>query len=287
MSVKKITKKAVHVKNFLSTVHQTYKQLNSSDKLNEHIFSEFKHGSKPIKLINRQKVIWISAIVYYNSDYLYVRIPQGLEPNIGSPLMVQFPSEEGNYVIESLIHKITPPILCLKLQDPRRDIRYQPLSFTNLYYLEVNPQAPWLLEKDIHIIRLAEEEERNGQKIFIKDTIGIPKDSGKDGELIFAFHQGDHDNLDGSYHKAGLHDISIGGASVNLENGNLKNHSLIHMHLTLSSESQSVKEIEISLFGIINNIFPLNETDFRCGISFINRIDVKPFHSFLQRLNAN
>jgi hypothetical protein len=287
MSVKKITREAVHIRNFLSTAPHAYQQPTNSDKLNEQIVSEFRRCSKPIKLISRQKSVWSSAVVHYDSDYLYVRIPTGFELKIGAALLINFLSKEGHYVIQTLIHKITPPILCLKLQDPRRDIRYQPLSFTTLDYVEVNHQTPWLLEKDAHIIRLAEEEAQNSRTLSIKDVIGIPEADDQDGKPNFTLHQNHIDNLEGSYHQAGLHDFSLGGVSVNLENADFNKHSLLHIRLNLENENHSVTEIELSLFGIVCSLFPLNEKNFRCGINFINRIDHKSFHDFLQKMNAS
>ncbi|MBE9504878.1 MAG: PilZ domain-containing protein [Proteobacteria bacterium] len=285
MSVIEIKKESIPIHNVLSTLPRAHQYLSSSDKLTEQIVNEFKRGSKPIKLITQQKIVWTSAVVYNDRDFLYVRLPPEFEPETGALLLVQFPTKDGNYIIQTLIHKLNQPILYLKFQEPRRDVRYQPLSRIDLEYAEVNPKASGLLDDEsIHIIRLAEE---SGRKIFVSDTLGVPKTEDEDGKPIFSDHQKKFYDLQSPYKKAGLHDISPGGVSINFDNGEIHKHTFMHIHLTLENENHIIKEIELSLLGIICNIFPLDEKSLRCGISFINRITIESFRTFLQQMNAS
>lgn len=286
MSVKEIKREAININKLLSSITPTDLYNKSLGSLNEKLINDFKDRSKSINLISRGNDSWTSTVIYFDSEFLYVRVPSRFEGSVGSSLMVQFPTDDGNYVTQTYIHKVDAPILCLKLQNTRKDCRYRPLSSTSVNYVEVSNDAPWLNDDNTHIIRLAEEKKEDSI-IIVKDAIGIPKRDPKSNKPIFTIQKEYMGNLRKDFKKARLHNISPGGISVNFDNGEISRHNLILINLTLENEEYSIKRIELSMFGIVSGLFPLSESSFRCGINFINRITVDQFHEFLQQMHGS
>ena len=287
MTVKEIKREAININKLLSTVTPSDLYNRSTGSLNSKLIDEFKSQSKPINLISLGKDSWTSTIIYYDNEFLYVRVPSRFELPVGAPLVVQFPTDGGGFVNQTFIHKIDAPILCLKLQNTRKDRRFRPLSSTSVNYAKVSNNAPWLNDKNTHIIRLVEEHKKEGPKIIVKDAIGIPKRDPASNKPIFSIQKEYLEELRKDFKKARLHNISSGGISVNIDRGGIFRHDLIHIGLSLENEKHSLKKVELSMFGIVSGIFPLSESSFRCGINFINRITVDPFYDFLQQMHSS
>ncbi len=286
MSVEEIKREAIHIHSALSSAYKSSQQLNSPDKINDEIIKDFKNRSKPIKLITTEKDVWTSKVIFFDSEFLYVRVPPNFESHVGSLMIVQFPSEDGGSVIQSYIHKVNTPILCLKFLDPRKDTRYIPTANITVNYAELNKDISWLNSNEFYIIRLGEDVRDDERKIIVRDSIGSRKERDRRGKLFFTVHDEYAENLKKSFKHAKLFDISLGGLSINCSEGELEKHSIVYINTVIKNDGYIIKEIDLSLFGIVCSIYPLDEDTFRCGISFINRVVLGPIDNFFKKMKT-
>lgn len=286
MSVEEIKREAIHIHSALSSAYNSSQQLNSPDKIDNDIIKLFKNRSKPIKLITTDKNVLTSKIIFFDSDFLYVRVPPNFESHVGSLMIVQFPSEDGGSVLQSYIHKVNAPILCLKFLDPRKDARYIPTAKVSVNYTVLDKNINWLSDNEFYIIRLGEEVRDDKRKILVKDSIGSRGGKDQKGKLFFTIHDEFVNELTKKFKHANLFDISLGGVSINCNEGELKKHSIVYLNLLIESDGYAVKEIEFSLFGIVCSIYPLDEDRFRCGISFIKRVVIVPIEKFFVKMGT-
>lgn len=286
MSVEEIKREAIHIRSALSSAYGSKQQLNSPDKIDDHILKDFKNRSKPIKLITTDKNALTSKIIFFDSEYLYVRVPPNFKPSVGSLMIIQFPSDDGGSILQSYVHKVSTPILCLKFLDPRKDTRHSPIAKNVVNYTIIDEDINWLNDKKFYIIRLGEDVKEEKRKIIVRDTIGSKKSTDKSGKPFFVTHENHVDDLKRQFKQSQLFDISLGGLSITCGEKNLEKHSLVYTNITIGSKDASVEEIELSLFGIVCNIFPVSEDSFRCGISFINRVVIDSIDDFLKEINT-
>jgi len=261
------------------------RQIDSPDRLNEDIVEEFKNRSKPINLINIERKVWTSKVIYFDKDNLYVRVPPNFECPLGGLILVEFPTKGGSYVIQSFISKIKTPILGLKFQDPRKYARFRPPSVYALAYAKVDNDLDWLNDKNGYIIRTMEEENEGRTKVSIKDTIGSLKKVSEDGSKVISLLEGKTDELQRSVKKTDLHDISLGGCAIKIKDGDINKNDMVYMNLNIPNDNFKIKEIDLLLFGIVKNVIPFDENRYRLGVSFIKQLRQEPFERFFQKMH--
>ncbi len=283
--MKEIKKEVISIKQVVSSCLQELQQINSPEKINEDIVMEFKNRSRPIKLITQERAVWMSKVIFFDNEFLYVRVPPNFESSTGAFMLVEFPTKNGSYVIQSFVKSVRDPVLCLKFQDPRRDKRIPPPPVNSIAYAQVDSNSNWFNDDKTFIVRSVMEEKDDAGKVLVVDSIGVFKKETEEGEKVVSVSEKDTAPLKSHMVKAELKDLSLGGCSMNIRGDNIPKNSMLYLNLNLVNESYRVREMELLIFGVVRNVAPLDEMMFRYGMSFIRRLVVDSIEGFLQELS--
>lgn len=271
---------------FSTSLEKEIVQIASPDKIDEELLKEFRNRQKTIKLVTLDKKDWNTKVIHFDKEFLYVRVPSEFRAPIGELMLASFPTEKGNYVVQTFVHQIKDPVLVLKFQDPRKDKRYYPPSKTFASYSNIDEGTPWLQDKRAFVIRTTGKE-LSGQNnsIYIKETVGLYEEEGIDKKEVFTYLDDDINRLKAISSRSELDNISIGGCAFVAENKLFSLKSLLYVTMSLDLNKEVKCDfigMNISMFGIVKNIAPCGgENMSKYGVSFLKRFSQETINNFL------
>ncbi|HZX49025.1 MAG TPA: PilZ domain-containing protein [Nitrospirota bacterium] len=277
-----INKEKFNLQNVIATPVRDVIQIDSPDKIDNEILIDFKNHSKPVKLITMDKKQWVTKVIHFDNEFLFVRVPSELKSNLGSLILVEFPTIEGDYIIQTIVSQFKYPVLCLQFQHPRKDTRYLLPSGTPLCYAKVNPSFPWLKEHNTVVVRKADSAQGRGKNIVIKETIAVSHGVNKDADAD-ADADGDIDISTIDMRKGQLDNISIGGCAFTADGEEITSGSLIYLTIEIRDNKDGVESTQLSLFAVICHSASGSENHHKYGTRFLRRIIHEPLNSFFKK----
>ena len=275
MEIMELNKDRFNLQLVLATPSRDVIQIESPEKINKEILIDFKNHSRPVKLITMDKKQWVTKVIHFDNEFLFVRVPSELKSNIGTLILVEFQTVEGDYIIQTLVSQVKSPILCLQFQHPRKDTRYLLPSGTPLCYAKVNQDFPWLRDGNTFVVRTAGDGHVRGKNINIKETIAISLNDNTDSD-------GDIDISTIDMRKGKLDNISIGGCAFNADGEEITSGSLIYLTIELSDITDGSECAQLSLFAIICHSSG-TENQHIYGARFLRRIMHEPLDRFFKK----
>ncbi len=272
-------RKAFSLRKALASSAGSIRQVNCPEKINREVLEEFKNRSRPINLITPGKAVWSSRVIYFDNEHLFVRVPAYFESEIGSLLLVEFPTDDEAYVIQTFINKIKSPILCLKFQDPRKDPRHVPAGRTPVRYAPVDDDEEWLTEESTFVLRTTGG---SGGGFSVREKVGRYRGEDGDGNKLFTVMEQHTRRLTSAMREVELGDLSLGGCSI-VEVSEMERGSILYLSIRIDNVDYRFQALELDLFGIVRNVIPVDEVRFRYGVSFLKRLDSDGLNEFLSR----
>ncbi|MBI5193969.1 MAG: hypothetical protein HZA08_11080 [Nitrospirae bacterium] len=270
---------------FSTSLEKDIVQIASPDKIDEELLKEFRNRQKTIKLVTIDKKEWNTKVIGFDKEFLYVRVPSEFRAPVGELMLASFPTEKGNYVVQTFVHQIKDPVLVLKFQDPRKDRRFYPPSRTFINYAKVNEDTLWLLDKRTFVIRTTGKgSAEHNDKVLINETIGLYEEEGKDKKEVFTYLDDDINRLKIISSRTELDNISIGGCAFAAENDLFPLRGVLYVSMSLDLNNDvkcDFKGMNISMFGVVKNILSCGENRSKYGVSFLKRFSQETINNFL------
>ncbi|HHN64033.1 MAG TPA: hypothetical protein ENK09_01560 [Nitrospirae bacterium] len=274
MSVKPATKESLDVINPREKrrlFSRENRQIDSPFRIKTDILNEFRNRSRSIRLMTTDRRSLNSRIIHFDDRYLYIRIPAGFRIEPGAKMIVSFPTELGNYILQTVVHQLKTPVLCLRFLDPRKDKRYIAGESHGIVYSLLPEDSPLLNDKRLYIIRKTTVEADHS--ITVEELTGRFDSFNEEGEMVFKAlnrYRSDKEL------KGFLINISRGGAMINIRDDRVKRHSMLFLE-TLMEIPQGY--CCLRLFGYVCNVNP----DDRVCIRFLKRIESDPVEYIFER----
>ena len=276
MEIMEINKDRFNLQLVIATPARDVIQIESPEKIDKEILIDFKNHSRPVKLITMDKKQWVTRVIHFDNEFLFVRVPSELKSNIGTLILVEFPTVEGDYIIQTLVSQVKSPILCLQFQHPRKDTRYLLPSGTPLCYAKVNQGFPWLRDSNTFVVRTTGNGHGRGKIINIKETIAISQNDNEDSD-------GDIDISTIDMRKGKLDNISIGGCAFTADGEEITSGSLIYLTIELRDIKDGSECTQLSLFAIICHSVSGPENQHKYGTRFLRRLIHVPLDGFFKK----
>lgn len=271
-----MNKEKFNLQDVMATPDRDVIQIESPDQINKEILIDFKNHSKPVKLITMDMKQWVTKVVHFDNEFLYVRVPSELKSSIGTLILVEFSTVEGDYIIQTLVYQVRSPIICLQFQHPRKDTRYLLPSGTPLSYASVRQDFPWVKDNSALVVRNKGSGKGRGENIVVKETIAIPHDDNEDADGYI--------DISGIDMKTGkLDNISIGGCSFISDGETVSSGSLIYLTIDIKDISEGAESVQLSLFAIICHISSCSDNKLKYGARFLRRIIHEPLNLFFDK----
>lgn len=273
-----ISKEKFNLQLIMATPVRDVIQIESPEKINKEILIDFKNHSRPVKLITMDKKQWVTKVVHFDNEFLFVRVPSELKSNIGTLILVEFQTVEGDYIIQTLVSQVKSPILCLQFQHPRKDARYLLPSGTPLSYASVNQDFPWVTDSNAFVVRNSGIGQGREKNIVVKETISI------------VTSHNDNDDADGNIDISGINmrtgnldNLSIGGCSFIADSEDVSSGSLIYLTIELKDINDGSESVQLSLFAIICHSISGTGIKHKYGVRFLRRIIHEPLNRYFKK----
>lgn len=259
--------------------------INSPDKITKDVLNEFSSNSKPVNLITLDKSKWVTTVINFDIGFLYVNAPSGFKIYIGELVIVQFSSENNDYIIQTVLHKYTVrkiyggpvvPVLSLRFLDPRIDKRYQLSANTDLNYKKIGSDACWLTESNYFLVRNTSYRNGENESLIINETIGKGRGLNSEGIEDISYLDKEMGELRENMQQAEVADISIGGCAIIIDNDeDIKPGSLLLMSIIIDKKDAKhiLNKLELQLLGVVRNARPAEGAKHRFGVKFANKIN--------------
>ncbi len=274
MEIKELDKESFNLHLVIAHPARDIIQINSPEKIDKEILIDFRNRSKPVKLITLDKKEWVTRVIHFDKEFLFVRIPSSeLKSQTGTLILVEFPTVKGNYIIQTFVHQVKSPMLCLQFQNPRIDTRYLIPSTTPLCYVKVNQDFPWVRDINALVVRTTGHGPGKGKNIIIKETIKISQrdNEGADGDIDIS----SVDMLNGE-----LENISLGGCAFIAHGEEITPDSLMYLTIELRDIKDGSECLQLSLFAIICYTVSRKENQHTYGVRFLRRLIHEPLNEF-------
>lgn len=269
--------------------------INSPDKMMKDVLNEFSSNSKPINLITLDKNKWVTTVINFDIGFLYVNAPSGFKIYIGELVIVQFSSENNDYIIQTVLHKYTVqkiyggsvvPVLSLRFLDPRIDKRYQLSANTVLNYKKIDSDVCWLTESNYFLVRNTSYRNGENEDLIINETIGKGCGLNSEGIEDISYLDKEMGELRGNMQQAEVADISIGGCAIIIDDEDIKPGSLLLMSIIIDKKDTKhiLNKLELQLFGVVRNARPAEGSKQRFGVKFANKINNDSVKKLLEEI---
>ncbi len=249
------------------------RQIDSPYRIKTEVLNEFRNRSRAINLMTTDKRLLVSKVIHFDDKFLYVRIPMGFRIEPGESVIVRFPADENNYILQTLVHQIKTPVLCLRFLDPRKDRRYQAPENHQIIYSIMGNDEPILFDKRLYVLRKTIVED--DYSISLEELIGRFDGFNEKGEMIFRDikRYTPVETMEGE-----LINISRGGAMIAVHDEKIRKQSLIFTESTIELPDNKDMFCRLRLFGYVCN----NNPDNTICIRFLKRIDTPSFEDILK-----
>jgi len=249
------------------------RQIDSPYRIKTEVLNEFRNRSRAINLMTTDKQMLVSKVIHFDEKFLYVRIPMGFRIEPGERVIVRFPADDNNYILQTRVHQLKTPILCLRFLDPRKDRRYQAPENHQIIYSIVGDDEPILFDKRLYVLRKTIIED--DYSISLEELIGRFDGFNEKGEMVFRDLKRyiSTESMEGE-----LINISRGGAMIAVYEEGVKKQSLIFMESTIEVPDNKDMLCRWRLFGYVCNENP----DSTICIRFLKRIDTPSFEDILK-----
>lgn len=269
--------------------------INSPDKMMKDVLNEFSSNSKPINLITLDKNKWVTTVINFDIGFLYVNAPSGFKIYIGELVIVQFSSENNDYIIQTVLHKYTVqkiyggsvvPVLSLRFLDPRIDKRYQLSANTVLNYKKIDSAVGWFTESNYFLVRNTSYRNGENEDLIINETIGKGCGLNSEGIEDISYLDKEMGELRGNMQQAEVADISIGGCAIIIDDEDIKPGSLLLMSIIIDKKDTKhiLNKLELQLFGVVRNARPAEGSKQRFGVKFANKINNDSVKKLLEEI---
>jgi len=292
---------------------QNIHQLNQPQKISKNILKEFEKRQKKIRIITEDGRSYMTHIISVNNFELVLRLPDALNIRFSNHVLLVFPSEGKDYVVQGFVKKIFLPIVVLSYADPRFGKRWK--LEANLP-LKMFPVADEMLDRFMKqtlklirrsdVIRPGASSDPPAQKtneappplatLAIEDVIcsEVDVDPEPDDEknvMVFDYEEvPDSDATMFQNDISGyLHDISPSGIAMLAKKGTNPGQAggLVYLEFQdlLSRDRKAELQVfKLRLFGIVRYQRAFNaEGEQIFGIKFVKTIDDARFINFLEK----
>lgn len=271
--------------------------IDSPEKINKDILSEFSSKSRPVNLFTLNKRKWATTISTFDSEFIHVMAPEGFKIFIGELVIVEFPTDKDNFIIQTIQHKYglhksmkntLSRVLSLKFLDPRMDKRYTAPANSNIYYRKIDHDVCWITDNKYFIVRKTGYKNENNRSMIVKETIGLNHGLNAGGVENVSYLGKEIKELESSMLKTDMENISAGGCAIMVDDKDMKPGSLLFMSIIIDIKGIKYKfnTLELLLFAVVRNVRPAEGGICKYGIKFVKRLDNKSLHDFLETWSA-
>ncbi len=262
--------------------------INSPAKIHKDILNDFSSKSKLVNLITLDKRKWTTTIINFDNELLHVMAPQGFKIYIGELVIVEFPTDKDDYIIQVVLHKYVIPVLSLKFLDPRIDKRYPVPANTNIYYRKIDHDVCWITDSKYFMSRNTGYRNGESRSMVIKETIGMICGLNAEGGEDISYLDKETEELMGNMLKADIKNISAGGCAIMVDDKDIKLGSLLFLSLIIDIKDIKYKfnSLELLLFAVVRNIRPVEGGICNYGLKFVKHLDKESLHNFLEIWSA-
>lgn len=272
--------------------------INSPDKITKDVLNEFSSKSKPINLITFDKSKWVTTVINFDIGFLYVNAPSGFKIYIGELVIVQFSSENNDYIIQTVLHKYTVqkiyggpvvPVLSLRFLDPRIDKRYQLSVNPVLNYKKIDSDVCWFTENNYFLVRNTSYRNGENEDLIINETIGKGRGLNSEGIEDISYLEKEMRELRENMQQAEVADISIGGCAIIIDDEDIKPGSLLLLSIIIDKKDTKyiLNKLELQLVGVVRNTRPAEGAKQRFGVKFAIKIDNDSVKKLLEELDQS
>lgn len=132
-------------------------QLSTPHKINKDILKDFERREKKIKVITEDKKTYMTHIVGFNHTELILRLPDSLKIHLSKHLLLIFPVDDKEYVVQGFVKKCFLPMVVLSYADPRLGKRWKPRTEETAFFCPVSEQTiDTLIKEKLQLVRLIE-----------------------------------------------------------------------------------------------------------------------------------
>lgn len=250
------------------------RQIDSPYRIKTEVLNEFRNRSRAINLMTTDKRLLISKVIHFDDRFLYVRIPTGFRIEPGERVIVRFPTSDNNYILQTRVHQLKTPILCLRFLDPRKDRRYQAPDNHSVIYSIMGNDEPIFFDKRLYVIRKTNIEDCSN--ISVEELIGRFDGFNEKGEMVFRDlkRYTPVESMEGE-----LINISRGGAMIAVHDEGIKKQSLIFIESVIEIADNKNILCTLRLFGYVCNENP----DSTICVRFLKRVDTESFEDILKQ----
>lgn len=290
---------------------QNVHQLNRPQKISKNLLKEFEKREKRVKIITDDGMSYMTHLISVDSRELVIRLLDNLKIRFKSHLLLVFPSEGKDYVVQGFVKKVFLPIVVLSYVDPRYGKRWTLNTETQVHLSPVSdPVLTLFMNEDLRLIRRsdvirpaslsgrdgeAEEKEKVDVALAIEDVLctdvvfdEAPEDA--QNVVVYEYEEADcsYSILSQSVTLGRIHDISPSGLAMIAKKGDTLGQVgglvSLEFHDLLSKDQKSgVDVFKLRLFGIVRYQRPFDEEDEQIfGIKFVKTINDTRFLNFLE-----
>ncbi len=265
--------------------------------------------------------VYSTYAVRVNEKELVLRLPDLLKVSLNSHLLVVFPTEEKEYVVQTFVQQVFAPMVVLAYADPRQGKRWR-LNEGKEASLSVilEPISEQLITRNLHLVRLVDmihpektvAETGNASDV---DTVGVsistdqraslimrdficssvdvvPEAEEGDSETVLDYQDDERINHEIAREKitGQIRDISPCGVAIIAQKGKraITSNTLVSIDFSsfqISDKAYDFNEYKLTLYGIVRHVRALNTEDLQFfGIKFIKPNDDPRFLSLLAKI---
>lgn len=294
-------------------------QLSRPQKINPEILERFLKREKKVMIIADDYKVYSTFAVRASEKELVLRLPDLLKVGLNTHLLVVFPTDEKEYVVQTFVQQVFAPMVVLAYADPRQSKRWR-LNGGKEASLSVvsEPISEQLITRNLHLIRLvvmvhpekpATENERDmstvlstvntGQRVslmvkeFICSEVHVaPEAVEGDDEIVLDYQEDERINTEIAREKikGQIRDISPAGFAMIAEKGTrvIMLNTLVSIDFPpfqISDKSYEFDEFKLSVYGIVRHVRVLNKDGLQfLGIKFIKPNDDPRFLNLLAKI---
>lgn len=266
--------------------------IDSPEKINKDVLHEFNARLRQVNLITLNRKKWSTTISNFDNEFIHVIAPQGFKIFIGELVIVEFPTDNNNFIIQTIQHKYAiqrtdnrtmSTVLSLKFLDPRMDKRYTAPENIKAGYVIINTNACWLTDNRYFMARKTGYRTGGEKCVAVHETFGFKNGSNTAGAEDISFLDKEIHELTNDMQQADMDNISTGGCSIRVADKDLKPESLLFLSVTLTLKGIMYKfnSLELLMFATVKNIRPADEYC-KYGLKFVKHLDNNTLHDFFE-----
>lgn len=278
---------------FTDTSFRNTTLIDSPAKINKEVLSEFSSKSRPINLFTLNRRKWTTTICNFDHEFIHVMSPDGFKIFIGELVIVEFPTGEDKFIIQTVQHKYaiqksekktTSTVLSLKFLDPRMDKRYTVPPNTTIHYQKIDHDAFWITDSKYLVVRNTGYRIGDKPDMIVQESIGLSSGSNADGVENISYLAKEINELKSNMTEAVIKNISAGGCAIMVNDNDMKPGALLLLSIMMdiSDIMHKYSKLELLLFAVVRNTMPAEGGNCKYGIKFVKRLDNKILNAFLK-----